>query len=453
MFQGWKVILKQLSGKFYGSQLTVVLGQSGCGKSTLLNLLSGFNTKNMSGKIEMNGMNIHEFRKNITYIMQENYLQSLLTVSESLNFAFRLKTENNTTACKWIKMSVILKDFGLIDVENELVGNLSGGQQKRIAIAMEFVDDPQIIFLDEPTTGLDSVSSTTCFNILKNLARRGKTIVCTVHQPTGNQLQMFDQIYAMSSGECIYRGSGTKLVTFLEECSISCPSNYNPADFLLEVVTDVYGDQGIALVEKIQNGKNDNYCASITSNCIDDCLELSNVTHTPPSNVSQFFCLMLRNLKVSFRDKNFMLLRFFMHISVGLLVGSLYYDIGNNAEHILDNFRLLFVAMSFLTYTSYYSIMVVFPIGFPGIKRETFNRWYTPAKWFLAVIICDAPIVILTNIVFLIPVYYLTSQPFESFRFITLLLILLLTSFTSQAFGLLAGSFVGLKVGNRFFFC
>ncbi|KAL7044602.1 hypothetical protein ACKWTF_001999 [Chironomus riparius] len=374
--------------------------------------------------------------------MQDNHLQSLLTVGESMNFAMKLKTGNKlSTYEKWEKITKVLKAFGLADIKDTYVKNISGGQQKRLAIALEIVDDPMIIFLDEPTTGLDSVSSTMCLNLLNDLVQEGKTIICTIHQPSGNQLLLFDHLYAISNGECIYQGSPNNLVSFLSECNLQCPSHYNPADFLLEVATGIYGEKTQILIDKIENGMNEIYRSASESVNRDDRLELA----YSPSNASQFSNLLLRNFITSFRDSKFIILRVFMHIAVGLLLGTLYYDIGRDAEHILDNFRLLFVAMSFITYTAYYSLMVVFPINFPWIKRETFNRWYSPTKWFIAMLICDIPIVVITNFLFVLPIYYLTSQPFELFRFNAFAIILILTSFTSQAFGLIAGSFVGLK--------
>ena len=376
--------------------------------------------------------------------MQDNYLQSLLTVGESMNFAIKLKIGNKLSAyerCE--KISQVLKSFGLAETENVFVRDISGGQQKRLAIALEIVDDPMIIFLDEPTTGLDSVSSSMCINLLKELALKGKTIICTIHQPSGNQLLMFDHLYAISNGECIYQGSPNNLISFLNECDLPCPSHYNPADFLLEIATGIYGEKTQILVDKIENGMNEIYRKAATATVNkDDCLELA----YSPSNASQFYVLLARNFIITIRDRKFITLRIFMHIAVGLLLGTLYYDIGRDAEHILDNFRLLFVAMCFLTYTAYYSLMVMFPINFPWIKRETFNRWYSPTKWFLATLICDIPMILFTNIIFILPVYYLTSQPHELFRFNAFVLILILTSFTSQAFGLIAGSLVGLQV-------
>lgn len=146
---GRKTILNEINGRFQASELTAIMGASGSGKSTLLNLLSGFERKNLNGEIRMNGLEIDKFRQHIVYIMQDNYLQLLLTVSESMNFAIKLKTGNSINAYKkWKKISEILETFGLAEIEHEYVKNLSGGQQKRLAIALEIVDDPLVIFLD-----------------------------------------------------------------------------------------------------------------------------------------------------------------------------------------------------------------------------------------------------------------------------------------------------------------
>lgn len=421
------------------------MGPSGSGKSTLLNALSGFQHKNVDGNIKFNGLQINNYRSHIVYIMQDNHLQPLLTVSESMNFAVKLKTGNSLNSFnKWKKICEILETFGLAEKENELVGNLSGGQQKRLAIALEIVDDPHVIFLDECTTGLDSNSSTQCLRILKDLALAGRTIVCTIHQPSGLLLRMFDQLYALADGECVYQGSTTKLVSFLSELNLPCPPSYNPADFLLEIVSGVYGQKNRELVEKIENGRNENYRQNADHLANEAIISTtSSITH---SFSSRFHDLLMRNFLISYRDKSFFYIRMFMHISVGVLLGLLYYDVGNNASHILNNFRLIFVALSFLVYTSYYSTMMVFPLNFAWIKRETFNRWYSPMQYYLALIISDLPILIIAQVAFIIPVYYMTSQPLELFRIAAFVLIMMLTSFVSQSFGLVCGSLAGVKV-------
>jgi ATP-binding cassette subfamily G (WHITE) protein 1 len=96
------------------------LGPSGSGKSTLLNALSGFQRQNISGSIKMNGLDIDKFRSHIAYILQDNHLQPLLTVSESMNFAVKFKTGNSLNAFKkWKKISDILETFGLAEKDNK----------------------------------------------------------------------------------------------------------------------------------------------------------------------------------------------------------------------------------------------------------------------------------------------------------------------------------------------
>lgn len=384
--------------------------------------------------------------------MQDNHLHSLLTVSESMNFAFKLKTGNSVNAFKkWKKICDILETFGLANKENELVGNLSGGQQKRLAIAVEIVDDPQVLFLDECTTGLDSSSSRKCIQILKNLAREGRTIVCTIHQPSGLLIRMFDHLYALADGQCVYQGSGALLVKFLSEINLQCPSSNNPADFLLETVTGVYGEKNYELVEKIENGRNENYREVNVDHLVNELI--TTTTTTPSTSIaslhsfsSQFYDLLVRNFLISYRDKSFVYIRMFMHVAVGVLLGLIYFGIGNEATQIFNNFKLIFVALSFLVYTSYYSTMMIFPINYGCIKRETFNRWYSPVQWFLALIISDLPVLIICQIAFIIPMYWMTSQPLEVFRIGAFVLIMMLTGFVSQSFGIFCGSFVGVKV-------
>lgn len=393
----------------------------------------------------MNGLDIAKYGSHIAYILQDNHLQPLLTVSESINFAVKLKTGNSLNAFKkWKKISDILETFGLAEKENELVQNLSGGQQKRLSIALEIVDDPLVVFLDEPTTGLDSVSSTQCIKLLKQLAHEGRTIVCTIHQPSGLLIRMFDHLYAVADGQCVYQGSGTNLVQFLADVNLQCPSSYNPADFLLETVTGIYGQKNQELVEKIENGRNENY-RELTVQHVDYLVAVATQSH---SHHTRFHDLLLRNFLISYRDKSFTYLRMFIHVATGMLLGLIYYDIGNNANQILNNFRLIFVALSFLVYTSYYSTMMIFPLNYICIRRETFNRWYSPTHWFLALVVSDLPVLILANIAFIIPMYYMTSQPLEVFRIAAFVLIMMLTSFVSQSFGLVCGSFTGVKVSN-----
>lgn len=128
-------------------------------------------------------------------------------------------------------IETILNDLGLNEHQNTRTDHLSGGQKKRLSIALELINNPPVFFLDEPTSGLDNVSSTYCIKLLQKLARQGRTIICTIHQPSTKLLQLFDSVYFIAKGQCIYQGAVQALVPFLASSGLKCPTHYNPADY------------------------------------------------------------------------------------------------------------------------------------------------------------------------------------------------------------------------------
>lgn len=109
--------------------------------------------------------------------------------------------------------------------------HLSGGQKKRLSIALELLNNPPVFFLDEPTSGLDNVSALTCIKLLKKLAAEGRTIICTIHQPPDSLFQLFDLVYVVAKGYCVYQGTPQDIVPFLSTAGFECPMNYSPADY------------------------------------------------------------------------------------------------------------------------------------------------------------------------------------------------------------------------------
>lgn len=115
--------------------------------------------------------------------------------------------------------------------KNNYVKNLSGGEKKRLSIGIELITNPQIMFFDEPTSGLDSVSSMQVITHLKELTLSGRTIITVIHQPTSSLLELFDDIFILTDGKCLYNGPLDSMVETFHKCGFECPKYYNRADY------------------------------------------------------------------------------------------------------------------------------------------------------------------------------------------------------------------------------
>lgn len=461
---GSKPILRGLNGTFNGGELSAILGASGCGKTSFLNALSGLQKQNVSGVIKINGsaVSTHLIRKVSSYIVDEFVAHNQLTVLETMSFAasFRkLKTFD-----KHKKVGDILTSLGLLDRRDVVVQSLSGGERKRLSIAIELFNDPLILFLDEPTTGLDASSANQCVRLLKKIAREdGKIIICTIHAPSARILLECDLIYALADGCCIYNGAFVNLVRFLSEENLICPEDYNPADFLIEIAMN--GDENNRLTEKIRNGSKQDYRETLRDN------EHSNTNFQVQSSSKilpfsqQVKHLMHRKYLVLVRDRIFVPLRLFAHIATSIMLGLLFQNVGNNAFRFVDNYRYLqsvtmaqtfFAYSSLLTASSLISILFLFretkfisfsvPNDFYIIKRETFNQFYSLKAYFVAFVLADFPVTLVCSIFYVPLSYVMTDQPLEIRRFLAFFVISLSLSYAAQGVGILIGCTVNLKV-------
>jgi len=204
-------LLDPISLTIFPSELVALMGPAGAGKTTFLKALNGY-TPPVAGAVLFNGANLYQFydrfRTQMSYVPQDDIVHAQLTVREALYFSAKLRTDLTDREIE-TRIDKVLTELQIDDKKNTVIGSperkvLSGGQRKRVNIAMELINDTPVIFLDEPTSGLSSYDAEGVMQMLKRLSKEGKTIITTIHQPSRVIFQQFDNLImlARDSGGC-----------------------------------------------------------------------------------------------------------------------------------------------------------------------------------------------------------------------------------------------------------
>jgi len=203
-------LLDKISLTINPSEFTGLMGPSGAGKTTLMKALNGY-TPPSNGNILLNGQDLYrkfsQFRGQIGYVPQDDIIHSDLTVAEALYFTARLRLPPDFRDREiHNRINKVLADLDIEHTHNVLIGSpekkgISGGQRKRVNLAMELLTDPSLLFLDEPTSGLSSEGALSVMKVLRNLADSGKTILLTIHQPSLEIFQLLDNLVVVSKDQ------------------------------------------------------------------------------------------------------------------------------------------------------------------------------------------------------------------------------------------------------------
>src|SRR5258706_224943 len=223
------VLISEGPGKLIG-----IMGASGAGKTTLLLTLAGLE-KPSKGEIKINGFNIHTEKQKIEgvigFVSQDDLLIEELTVYQNLYYNAKLCFSNFTELQLHERVMSTLENLGLDQRKDLTVGSvldkkISGGQRKRLNIALELIREPAILFLDEPTSGLSSRDSENVIDLLKELSLKGKLIFVVIHQPSSDIYKMFDKMIIMDTGGFpAYYGSPVEAVTYFKKATHQVDSN------------------------------------------------------------------------------------------------------------------------------------------------------------------------------------------------------------------------------------
>ena len=222
-----------------------ILISLGAGKTTLLNYLSGKDpSKNLEkhGEVLINGIDRDKlnYKKYVAYVQQDDVLSQCLTVRECLEFAAKMKLNPSVDIKKRVDMVIEglkLEKAANTKIGGSLVKGVSGGERKRTSIGVELITDPNMIFLDEPTTGLDSFTASTIVQVLHDLASTGRTVMCTIHQPNSETFESFDQLMLLAAGRVIYHNKARLATKYFKSIGYPCPPLTNPADHFMTIMS------------------------------------------------------------------------------------------------------------------------------------------------------------------------------------------------------------------------
>ncbi|XP_050321240.1 ATP-binding cassette sub-family G member 1 [Bactrocera neohumeralis] len=475
-------ILNDICGEFKSGHLTAVLGPSGAGKTSILNVLSGFKASGVSGKITFNGeeRNNLAYRKVSCYIPQDFALLDLLTVQETMSDSMDLKLPSETKSEEKEKIvNDIIRILNMEKCRHRLVRNLSGGERKRLSIAIELVTNPPIMFFDEPTSGLDSVSSLQIINYLKQLALDGRIIVCVIHQPSSKLMKLFDDVIVMSRGNLVYSGPKADMIPTFEEAGFAFPEYYNPADFALEVSSEEHNEQILSLIErnkirycgtsqhptedetnainentKILNNSNNHITIDVSSQSGTESRRSANercrfTTIRPEVKVGvyrQMVILTRRSLRTMSRNLIAVQLRVIVHVIVAVLVGAVFWDIGNDGARTLTNISCIFFIIMFIFFGNAMPSILLCPQDTPVFIREYLNGWYSLRAYYASKLTSDLPMLLICPTLFTAIIYFMTSQPDDIVRFAMCWVVSIILAIVGHFMGLAFGSIFELQM-------
>lgn len=248
-----KVILQPISLSFDPGKINVIMGPSGSGKTSLLRSLSrklkdGFSTTyNPSGEITLNGVpaSADMLKSTVSFVSQDDdSLMPALTVRETLRYAAGIRLPPTMSKEEKVQRAEdLIVQMGLCHCADHLVGGklkkgISGGEKRRVSIAIQILADPLVLLLDEPTSGLDVWTASSVLEVLRALADEGRTVIMTAHQCRSDAFETFDKVLLLTRGGSVaYSGEGRNILSHFKNLGFDCGLHTNPADFILDLIT------------------------------------------------------------------------------------------------------------------------------------------------------------------------------------------------------------------------
>lgn len=423
-------ILKDVSGVAYPGELLVIMGSSGAGKTTLLNALTFRSGPGVtvSGMMAANSKRVSPqiLTSRTAYVQQDDLFIGTLTVKEHLLFQAMVRMDKHMSfEQRKRRVNEVIDELALTKCKNTIIGvpgrtkGLSGGEMKRLSFASEVLTDPPLMFCDEPTSGLDSFMAHQVVSVLKALTARGKTIIATLHQPSSELFALFDRILLMAEGRVAFMGTATQACEFFKNLGAACPSNYNPADYFIQVLAIVPGRESACrhavntvcdTFQKSDYGMKIALEAETVNGEFEDSLKEANYSENTKSPYKaswceQFRAVLWRSWLSVIKEPILIKVRLLQTILVSLLIGTVYFNQRLDQDGVMNINGALFIFLTNMTFQNVFAVISVFCAELPVFLREHRSGMYRTDVYFICKTLAEAPIFVAVPLLFTIIVY------------------------------------------------
>ncbi|XP_032042730.1 broad substrate specificity ATP-binding cassette transporter ABCG2 isoform X2 [Aythya fuligula] len=465
-----KEVLRDLNG-IMRPGLNAILGPTGSGKSSLLDILAARKDPHgLSGDILINGApQPANFKCTSGYVVQDDVVMGTLTIRENLQFSAALRLPNSVKEQdRNERVNQIIKELGLSKVADSKVGTqftrgVSGGERKRTNIGMELITDPTILFLDEPTTGLDASTANAVLLLLKRMAKQGKTIIFSIHQPRYSIFRLFDSLTLLAAGRMLYHGPAQQTITYFQSIGYECEPYNNPADFFLDIIN---GDSTAVTVNKTDEDNSESveehieynttlaeklaekYCNSTYYQETKSILENISLGNTKKTKAffrqityTNSFCHQLkwvsrRTFKNLVGNPQASIAQVVVTVFLGLVVGTIFFGLKNDTTGLQNRVGAMFFLTTNQCFSSI-SAIELFVVEKKIFIHEYISGYYGTAAYFISKLMADLiPIRTLPSIIFTCITYFMLGLKPTAEAFFIMLFTLTMVSYTATSMAL-----------------
>ncbi|KAL9176954.1 hypothetical protein ABFS82_01G027200 [Erythranthe guttata] len=456
-------LLVNVTGAFQPGVLTALIGVSGAGKTTLMDVLSGRKTGGyIEGSIYISGYpkNQETFARISGYCEQSDVHSPCLTVDESLVFSAWLRLSSQCGfPIQRAFVDEVMELVELTQLRRALVGvpgvnGLSVEQRKRLTIAVELVANPSIVFMDEPTSGLDARSAAIVMRAVRNIVDTGRTIVCTIHQPSIDIFESFDELLLMKrGGQLIYAGplgnKSNKLIQYFEAIPgvQKIKPGYNPAAWILEVTSPGEENRlGLDFAEIYRGSLLFQQNKTLVESLCKPDKDANKLTFPSKYSLSFFgqflACFWKQNLSY-WRNPQYTAVRFFYTVIISLMFGSICWKFGSKRESQQDIFNAMgsmYAAVLFIGITNASSVQPVVYFERFVSYRERAAGMYSSLPFALAQVAVELPYVCAQSIIYSAIFYLMASFEWNVYKFLSYVYFMYFTLLYFTFFGMMTTS-------------